>query len=101
MWSNFYLYREKSAAKCGYLAMTIMVITKHSMLHDQKKNDNKIKKRMKQVDWRESKMLPPVTSCCFRANTNVSFLLSFVLLWNFQTLVQFPRTPVRLFPFLL
>lgn len=27
---------------------------------------------MKQIDWRESKMLPPVTSCCFRANTNVS-----------------------------
>lgn len=32
---------------------------------------------MKQIDWRESKMLPPVTSCCFRANTNVSFLFPF------------------------
>lgn len=42
----------KNAVQCGMMAMIIIDIKKHCLLHELKKK----------VDWQESKMLPPVTS---------------------------------------
>lgn len=89
--SSFLLFTIKRAVKCGCIAMKIIAIMKHCMLHDKTKQNKTKKNEIKQIDWRESKMLPPVTSCCFMDNTNVFFLLLNLFSYlNLQTLVQFP-----------
>lgn len=61
---------QKSAPECRWIAVIIIVINKHCLVHEKK------------LTRQESKMLPPVTSNAFGSSVFHCFLV------YFQTLLQ-------------